>query len=164
MKKTLAKKIVKGKFQLTIDSNDPIAWKLMMLIEYATSDKKTIAQIAHEYGYTREHFYKIKRTFEEKGSEGLSNKLKGPKRNYRRTDEVTKQIIRLRFLDPDANSRVITQKMKQAGYNISQRSVERTINEYGLQKKGYIKQLKKQRQASLKSQCKKQRDTTGKRH
>ena len=48
----------------------------------------------------------------------------------------------MRFLDPEANSEVITQKLKQFGYSISQRSVERIIGEYGLQKKGYIKQIR----------------------
>jgi hypothetical protein len=46
---------------------------------------------------------------------------------------------------------VIAQKMKQSGHDVSQRSVERTINEYGLQKKGYIRQLKKQMTSRLKS-------------
>jgi len=32
--------------------------------------------------------------------------------------------------------------MRQAGYEVSQRSVERVIGEYGLQKKGYIKQIR----------------------
>ncbi len=67
----------------------------------------------------------------------------GPKRNYKRTEVVTKQVLRYRFLDPEANCGVIAQKLKQAGYNVSQRSVERVINEYGLQKKGYIGQILK---------------------
>jgi Ca2+-binding EF-hand superfamily protein len=87
----------------------------------------------------------IKRAYEEKGSQGLMDKSRGPKINSKRTKEMEKQIIRHRFLDPEASSQVITQRLQQAGNNISQRSVERTINEYGLQKKGYIKQLKKMR-------------------
>ncbi len=158
MKKNLKEKLIEGKFSLIIRPTDPIAWKLLMLIEAATSKDKSIGQIAKEFGFTREHFYKIKKKFEASGSEALSNKEKGPKRNYKRTDEVEKQIIRHRFLDPDANAAVITQKMRQTGYSISQRSVERTINKFGLQKKGYIKQLKKQRQKALKLQNKKQKE------
>ena len=151
MKKNLAEKSIDGKFTLKIKPEDSTAWKLMMLIEAATSKSETIEQIAHRYGYTREHFYIIKKRYEEGGSQALSDKAKWPKRNYKRTDEIEKQIIRHRFLDPDANSEVIAQKMNQTGHIISQRSVERTINEYGLQKKGYIKQLKKQRERVLKS-------------
>ncbi len=151
MKKNLTEKIIDGNFTLKINPADTIAWKLLMLIDGATSKGETIEQISHRYGYTREHFYKIKKNYEDKGSQALSDKAKGPKRNYKRTDEIEKQIIRHRFLDPDANSEVIAQKMNQTGHTISQRSVERTISEYGLQKKGYIKQLKKQRGRVLKS-------------
>lgn len=151
MKKNLTEKIIDGNFTLKINPADTTAWKLMMLIDAATSKDETIEQISHSYGYTREYFYVIKKNYEDKGSQALSDKAKGPKRNYKRTDEIEKQIIRHRFLDPDANSEVIAQKMNQTGHTISQRSVERTINEYGLQKKGYIKQLKKQRGRVLKS-------------
>jgi transposase len=151
MKKNLTEKTIDGNFILKINPKDTTAWKLMMLIDAASSKDETIEQIAHRYGYTREHFYIIKKNYEEKGSQALSDKAKGPKRNYKRTDEIEKQIIRHRFLDPEANSEVIAQKMNQTGHIISQRSVERTINEYGLQKKGYIKQLKKQRGRLLKS-------------
>lgn len=151
MKKNLAEKVIDGNFTLKISPTDSTAWKLMMLIDAATSKDETIEQISHRYGYTREHFYLIKKKYENKGSQALSDKAKGPKRNYKRTDEIEKQIIRHRFLDPDANSEVIAQKMNQTGHTISQRSVERTISEYGLQKKGYIKQLKKLRGRVLKS-------------
>ena len=60
----------------------------------------------------------------------------GPKRNYVRTDdEVVRQVIRHRFLDPDATVEVIAQKLGQAGFPVSIRSVVRVIEEYGLQKK-----------------------------
>jgi arginine repressor len=48
---------------------------------------------------------------------------------------VVTQIIRHRFLDPEASSDVIAQKLRQTGIKVSQRTVERTITEYGLQKK-----------------------------
>jgi len=145
MKRKLIPKSHEGVISLKIDPTDTVAWKIAMLMEAATTKDGTIEQIAHKFGYTREHFYTIKKHYEQGGSIALLNKPKGPKSNYKRTKEVEKQIIRHRFLDPDANCEVIAQKINQTGYGISQRSVERTINEYGLQKKGYIKQLKKQR-------------------
>jgi transposase len=145
MKKNLPSKMLKGATELLIAPDDPIAWKLFMLYEAATRSDMTIKDIAKKYGYTREHFYVVKNAYDVKGSIGLMDKSKGPKTNYRRTNEIKKQIIRHRFLDPEASCEVIAQKMQQAGYNISQRSVERTINEFGLQKKGYIKQIRKQR-------------------
>ena len=40
-----------------------------------------------------------------------------------------------RFLDPQASTAVIAQKLRQTGLPISNRSVERVIAEFGLQKK-----------------------------
>jgi hypothetical protein len=73
--------------------------------------------------------------YKEKGAIALQNQKRGPKTNYRRTGENIRQIIRHRFLDPDASSEVITQKMLQSGIQISIRSVERVIQDFGLQKK-----------------------------
>jgi hypothetical protein len=60
---------------------------------------------------------------------------RGSHRNHVRSAENDKLIIRLRFLDPDSSPGVIAQKLTQKGHKISTRSVERTIIEYGLQKK-----------------------------
>jgi hypothetical protein len=46
-----------------------------------------------------------------------------------------RQVIRHRFLDPEASTEVIAQKLCQTGFVISIRSVARVIAEYGLQKK-----------------------------
>ena len=65
----------------------------------------------------------------------LQSQKRGPKTNYRQTAEVVRQVIRHRFLDGDASAEVIAQKLRQTGGTISNRSVERIIAEYGLQKK-----------------------------
>ena len=44
-------------------------------------------------------------------------------------------MIRHRFLDPDASAEVVAQKLCQSGWEISIRSVQRVIEEFGLQKK-----------------------------
>jgi hypothetical protein len=46
-----------------------------------------------------------------------------------------RQVIRHRFLDPDASAAVIAQKLTQASFTISVRSVDRIIEDFGLQKK-----------------------------
>ena len=46
------------------------------------------------------------------------------KDNYIRTDEVVRQIIRYRFLDPKVSAEVIAQRLIQSGHNISVRSVK----------------------------------------
>jgi transposase len=91
--------------------------------------------ITEKYGVSGSQLYKIKNAFKIGGSESLREKQKGPSKSYKRTESVVNQIIRMRFLDRDISVGVITQKLKQMGYKISQRSVERTITEYGIQKK-----------------------------
>lgn len=142
MKKNATPKMLQGSISLIVNPEDAIAWKLAMLYEAASSKEKNIEELAKKYGYSREHFYVLKRAYENHGSQGLIDHPQGPKTKYRRSKEVQKQIIRHRFLDPEASCEVIAQKMQQSGQKISQRSVERTINEYGLQKKGYIKQIR----------------------
>ncbi len=73
--------------------------------------------------------------FNEGGILALQNQKRGPKTKSVRTEEVERQVIRHRFLDPDASIDVIAQKLRQAGIGISTRSVQRVIEKYGLQKK-----------------------------
>jgi len=119
---------------LTISADDEVARKLAMLIEGKCLGLGP-TKAANKYGFTKQRFFQLLNAFEQAGSSGLMSKKKGPKTNYVRTDNAVSQVIRHRFLDPDANAVVITQKMKQTGIKISQRSVERIIAEHGLQKK-----------------------------
>jgi transposase len=122
---------------LAIYSDDNVGKKIAMLIENKCLGVK-VTDVAKKYGFSRSRFYQVKDVFETGGVEALIEKKRGPKRNYVRTETINNQIIRHRFLDPDASAEVIAQKMRQAGYNISIRSVERTITEFGLQKKKSI--------------------------
>jgi transposase-like protein len=134
-----------GASPLTVSPEDPLLWKLAMILEAALSTDQTVEEIAARYGYKRESFYQVKAKLTSQGSQSLADRPPGPKTNYRRDERVTRQVILHRFLDPEANCQVITQKMKQAGHQVSQRTVERIIGEYGLQKKGYIKQWRRGR-------------------
>ena len=115
-----------------IKNADKLAIKLAMLIEGECCGRR---QAMQKYGYTENHYYVLLRKYQAEGSQGLLDKKTGPKKNTVRTEEVTRQIIRELYLDPDSSAKVVAQKLKQSGYNVSLRSVERTITEYGLQKK-----------------------------
>lgn len=118
---------------LNIRPDDAAALKMLMLIEgiYGLGVKHSI----EKYGYSEQRYYQLLNEFQLSGSSALIDKKRGPKQNSQRTEKVMQQIIRYRFLDPDASAAVITQKLRQRGFSISLRSVERTIQEYGLQKK-----------------------------
>jgi len=119
---------------LKVPDEDEISLKLAMLIEGECGHGGPKAA-AKKYGYSRQRYFQLRSAFFDKGAVALANQRRGPKTNYRRTDEVVCQVIRHRFLDPDASSEVIAQKVRQCGFAISQRSVDRIFAEYGLQKK-----------------------------
>lgn len=119
---------------LRVLEHDVVSRKLAMLVE-GECEGLGAAKAADKFGYTKQRYYQIRSAFLDKGSEVLTDKPRGPKSNYRRTDELVRQVIRHRFLDPDASAAVIAQKLRQSEMPISTRSVERVIAEYGLQKK-----------------------------
>ncbi|HMG16406.1 MAG TPA: hypothetical protein VK590_13205 [Saprospiraceae bacterium] len=118
---------------LNVNDSDDVFRKMLMLIEGTYG--KGIQHSIRKYGYTEQRYHQLLKSFKESGTEALYNKKKGPKANYVRTDKLKQLIIRYRFLDPQSSAKVIAQKLEQEGYSISIRSVERTIQEYGMQKK-----------------------------
>ena len=126
----------KGEIKLNVDVDDEVLLKFAMLYE-GECEGMGVTQAAKKFGYTRQRYYQLLNTFKNNGLSALKNKKTGPQTNYIRTDEAIRQVIRHRFLDPDASEEVIAQKMVQCGFSISVRSVQRVISQYGLQKKNY---------------------------
>ena len=120
--------------ELIFPPDDVITPRLMMLVE-GQCEGLGAAAAALKHGVTRQRYYQVLKQFEKGGAAAIQPQRRGPKTNYVRTDEVEKQVIRHRFLDPDASADVIAQKLRQAGFQVSTRSVERVIETYGLQKK-----------------------------
>ena len=119
---------------LAVPEGDEITRKLAMIFEGECEGLGPVAA-AHKFGYTKQRYYQLLQAYREKGALGLLSARRGPKTNYRRTEQVVRLVIRHRFLDPDASAQVIAQKLQQAGSDISIRTVERIIEVYGLQKK-----------------------------
>jgi hypothetical protein len=116
-----------------IDENDSLAKKMAMLIEGHST--LGVQGAIDKYGYTEQRYYQLLKAYQEGGALALIDKKSGSEKQPVRTKEVVNQIIRLRFLDPFASAEVISQKLNQIGHKVSIRSIERTIMEYGLQKK-----------------------------
>jgi hypothetical protein len=119
---------------LTVAENDEITRKLAMLIE-GECEGLGPSKAAQKFGFSKQRYFQLREAFQKHGAGALHSKTRGPKTNYRRTGELVRQVIRHRFLDPDASAEVIAQKLRQTGFTISNRSVGRVIAEYGLQKK-----------------------------
>ena len=129
-----AKQLVGTHGTLPVAEQDEVTRKLAMLME-GECEGLGPSQAALKFGYTRQRYSQLLHAYQELGSAALVSKPRGPKRNYRRTSEVQRQVIRYRFLDPEASADVIAQKLRQTGLVIHTRSVERIIADYGLQKK-----------------------------
>jgi len=119
---------------LPVPTDDEVTRKLAMLIDGQCMGLSAEAA-AEKYGYSRPRYFQLLKAFKSGGAGALKSRKRGPKTNYRRTDEVIRQVIRHRFLDPDASVEVIAQKLQQVGLTISIRSVRRIIEGFGLQKK-----------------------------
>lgn len=119
---------------LAVPPDDEITLKLAMLFE-GQCEGVGASAAAKKYGYSKQRYFQLRSAFEEGGAIALKSAKRGPKQNYRRTQEVVRQVIRHLFLDPDASAQVVAQKLNQRGWTISKRSVQRIIEEFGLQKK-----------------------------
>jgi len=119
---------------LSAPISDLVLPKFAMLFEGECEGLGPTAAAA-KFGFSRQRYFQLRDAFELGGTLALINQKRGPKTNYRRTDQVIQQVVRHRFLDPDASAEVIAQKLRQSGFMVSTRSVERVLAEFGLQKK-----------------------------
>lgn len=119
---------------LSAPACDIILPKLAMLFEGECEGLGPTAAAA-KFGFSRQRYFQLRQIFQRGGVLALLNQKRGPKSHYRRTDQVIQQVVRHRFLDPDASAEVMAQKLRQSGFAVSTRSVERVIAEFGLQKK-----------------------------
>jgi len=119
---------------LKVPAEDEVTRKLLMLIEGECEGLGPL-EAARKFGLSKQRYFQLRAAFGQRGAMALCSQKRGPKKNYRRTAEVVRQVIRHRFLDPDASAEVIAQKLVQSGWTISIRSVQRVLTDYGLQKK-----------------------------
>jgi transposase len=129
-----ARRIIGPAGELPVLPDDLVVSRLAMLIE-GQCEGLGATKAAEKHDLSKQRYFQLLKLYREHGSAGLQGHKPGPKRNYVRTDEVVRQVIRHRFLDPDATIDVIAQKLRQSGFPVSVRSVVRVIEEYGLQKK-----------------------------
>ena len=119
---------------LSISTTDEVSRKLAMLVKGECGPDGP-SGAAEEFGFSRQRYFQLRTLFHAHGAAGLVSQKRGPRTNYRRTREVVSQVVRYRFLDPEITSEVIAQKLRQTDFNVSARSVDRILAEFGLQKK-----------------------------
>jgi transposase len=119
---------------LAVAAADEVTRKLAMLLEGECQGLGPHAAAA-KFGFSRQRYFQLRQAFLADGALALASRKRGPKGPSRRTDEAVRQVIRHRFLDPDASTDIIAQKLRQSGLPISTRSVARVVADFGLQKK-----------------------------
>jgi hypothetical protein len=119
---------------LAIAPDDALARRFLMILE-GQCLQENIVTVVKKYGCCRQRYYQLLEAFQHGGVPALQPKKTGPKSNYRRTEQVVRQVLRYIFLDTDASAEVVVQKLRQTHFSISLRSVRRIIADYGLQKK-----------------------------
>lgn len=128
------RRIVGPAGQLVLLADDLVAQRFLMLVEGQCEGLGADAAAA-KYGLSKPRYFQLLKGYRDLGVDALRAGKRGPKTKHARTDEVVRQVIRHRFLDPDASADVIAQKLRQSGLTLSARSVERIIEQFGLQKK-----------------------------
>jgi hypothetical protein len=139
---------------LAVPVTDEQAHRFLMLVEGECLQGR-VGETAQKYGFCRQRYYQMLADYQRGGLPALRPRKTGPKSNYRRTDQLVRQILRHRFLDPDASPAVIAQKLRQAGLALSLRSIERVIADYGLQKKTLRAQPQKSAAAAARAALRK---------
>jgi hypothetical protein len=132
---------------LAIAPADALARRFLMLMEGQCLEQNIVA-VAAKYGYCRQRYYQLLDLFQQGGVASLQPQKTGPKSNYRRTQEVVRQVLRYLFLDPDVSPEVVAQKLRQTHFGISLRSVQRIIADFGLQKKTLRPQSRREQSCS----------------
>jgi len=119
---------------LHVPADDEATYKLAMLIAGECLGLGPVAAAA-AFDYSKQRYFQLKDALAQQGVSALIDRKSGPRSNHRRTDEAIRQVVRHRFLDPQASPEVIAQKLCQVGQPISARSVQRVLAYFGLQKK-----------------------------
>jgi transposase len=125
--------IIKGEKERTfeIDLEDHIQKRYEMVRELNLSSKKR-EEICTKYGYSRKTGNEYLNAWEEQRWEGLKDNPRGPKTKSKRTEEIEKRIVDIRFKDPEKDMYDILKILESEGHKISARSVGRVLSEHGI--------------------------------
>ncbi|MCB9234821.1 MAG: helix-turn-helix domain-containing protein [Bacteroidia bacterium] len=113
--------------KLNIQDLDLTSWKFMMLIEGVYG--KGVDYATQKYGYSPVRYYQLLTDFKKRGFPALQNKKTGPQGNHSRTTPVLEQILQLRSREPKISAGILAERLREMGYKISKRSVERALKD-----------------------------------
>ncbi len=130
---SISKIIIEGEKGRTFKINleNPIQKRYEMIRELSLSSEPR-KDICAKYGYSRKTGNEYLNAWKEKDWDGLKDKPRGPKTKSKRTDELEKRVIDIRFKDREKDMYDIAEILSSEGYEISARSVARILSEHGI--------------------------------
>lgn len=89
-------------------------------------DGKTVSDVAHSFGVSRQAFYVTDASFRASGLPGLLPRRRGPRRAHKCTDEILEFVEQLG--DADRKVTVVEAVRGRFGVTINPRSIERALS------------------------------------
>jgi transposase len=120
---------------LPLRAEDEPALDLIMLVEGETSGRP-LDEVLTQYGRSRSTYYEKLRRFRDAGLAGLMSRPPGPRSPWRRPLEVVRFIVTTRLRHPGRSAASIAEDLAKLGHPVSVRSVERTLTQFGLTRRG----------------------------
>ncbi len=152
---SINKIIVEGEKGRTFEINmDNLLQRRYEMIRELSLSSKPRKDICARYGYSRKTGNEYLNAWKEKGWDGLKDEPRGPKTKSKRTDELEKRVLDIRFKDHEKDMYDIAEILKSEGHDISARSVARVLAEHGITLK---KTKKKPSPESLKTKSQPQK-------
>jgi len=132
MRKSMAQHAIRGPGgMLPLLAEDDAAIDLLMLIEGETSGR-ALDDVLQQFGRSRSTYYEKLRRFREQGVTGLLSRPPGPSSPWRRPIDVIRYIVTARLRSPARTAPDIAEALVRLGHQVSVRSVERTLTQFGL--------------------------------
>jgi transposase len=133
--------------RLPVRPEDEAALDLAMLIQGETSGRP-LDEVLAEFGRSRSTYYEKLRRFRDQGLEGLVSRPPGPRTAWRRPLEVVRFIVTSRIRDPERSAPEIAEDLTRLGHQVSVRSVERTLTQFGLTRPPRSERLERRKPGS----------------
>ena len=130
---TINKIVIKGEKgkQFIIDLEDPIQrrYELVRKLKLSAESKEDICEY---YNYSRVMGHIYETAWDKDRWDGIKDKKKGPKRKSKRTEDLEKRILEIRFKDTKKDMYDITDILIEEGYDVSSRTVARALSDHGV--------------------------------
>ena len=98
------------------------------MLRSAENDGSPVAKAAREFGFSRRHFYEIKKQFVEDGLQGLMPEKRGPKGAHKLDDSVMAFVLMTLELEPSLKAPALAALIKtELQVKVHPRSIERAL-------------------------------------